>query len=138
MLVVVRKTRKIMQQPSLAAVIDHEISPGADAEDDEALAQRLRSEGATMYHQCGTCRMDTALRVRGVARPRVADASIIPIIPNANTHAAPIMMSAVTEFESEPFRRPGPTEATYSDGSADPRTIMATRAIDQPPAGVDE
>ena len=100
MLQVVRKTRKIMQQSSIAAVIEHEISPGADADDDVLLERRLRSEGATMYHQCGTCRMggdgasvvDTRLRVRGISQLRVADASIIPIIPNGNVHAAAIMI----------------------------------------------
>ena len=47
------------------------------------------------YHPVGTCRMgsgddavvDPGLRVRGVAGLRVADASIMPLIPNAHPHA---------------------------------------------------
>lgn len=100
MLKAIRMTRRIMQQPSLAGVIEHELSPGDDADDDALLEQRLRNEGTTMYHQSGSCRMggdekavtDTKLRVRGVKQLRVADASIIPVIPNGNTHAAAIMI----------------------------------------------
>ena len=44
----------------------------------------------------GTCRaasvIDPELRVRGVDRLRVADASIIPVLPSANTNAPAIMI----------------------------------------------
>jgi choline dehydrogenase len=37
--------------------------------------------------------VDPELRVRGIARLRVADASIMPTIPRANTNAATIMIA---------------------------------------------
>ena len=59
--------------------------------------------GTTIFHPVGTCRMgrtdeesavvDTRLRVRGVARLRVIDASIMPTITSGNT-ASPTVMIA--------------------------------------------
>jgi choline dehydrogenase len=55
---------------------------------------------ATIYHPGGTCRMgrgrdavvDPQLRVRGLDGLRVADASIMPTVVNAQTHAACVMI----------------------------------------------
>ena len=60
----------------------------------------IRRNGATAYHQCGTCAMgssneavlDPQLRVRGIDGLRVADASIMPRIPNAALHAPTLMI----------------------------------------------
>jgi choline dehydrogenase len=59
-----------------------------------------RSCGQTAWHTVGTCRMgpardsvvDERLRVHGVAKLRVADASIMPSIPSSNTNAPSIMI----------------------------------------------
>lgn len=61
----------------------------------------LRQAAFRADHPSGTCAMgankdsvvDERLRVRGVGRLRVVDASIIPVIPRANTNA-PVMMIA--------------------------------------------
>jgi choline dehydrogenase len=50
----------------------------------------------TAHHPCGTCGIgivvDAGLRVLGVEGLRVADASVFPRIPRANTNAATIMV----------------------------------------------
>ena len=59
-----------------------------------------RAKGGTVFHPVGTCRMGgdarrggrRALRVRGVERLRVIDASVMPRLVSANTNAAAIMI----------------------------------------------
>jgi choline dehydrogenase len=61
----------------------------------------VRAQASNIYHDVGSCRMgmdagsvvDHELRVRGVENLRIADASIIPRLMNANTNA-PVMMVA--------------------------------------------
>ncbi len=73
---------------------------GDEGLDDAALAAHVRSRADTVYHPVGTCRMgndgmavtDTSLRVRGIERLRVADASIMPTLIGGNTNAPAIMI----------------------------------------------
>jgi choline dehydrogenase len=68
--------------------------------DDAALLDFIRSIAGPVYHPVGTCRMgtgdmavvDARLRVQGVARLRVADASIMPAITSGNTNAPAIII----------------------------------------------
>jgi choline dehydrogenase len=61
----------------------------------------VRQACDTFFHTCGTCAMgtdenavvDPSLRVRGVDGLRIADASVIPIIPSCNTNAPVVMIA---------------------------------------------
>jgi choline dehydrogenase len=77
-----------------------EILPGAGVEDDAGLRAHIRANGVSNLHPVGTCRMghnvddvvDPQLRVHGIERLRVADASIMPSIVAGNTNAPSIMI----------------------------------------------
>ena len=77
-----------------------EFAPGAAVTTREELRDFARRTVGTYHHQAGTCRMgsderavvDPQLRVRGVAGLRVADASVMPFVPSANTNAPSIMI----------------------------------------------
>jgi choline dehydrogenase len=77
-----------------------EVLPGPDASVREALVAFVRAATETYNHASGTCRMgpgddsvvDSTLKVHGLEALRVADASIVPTIPNANTHATVVMI----------------------------------------------
>jgi choline dehydrogenase len=69
---------------------------------DAEIEALVRAAADTIFHAAGTCRMgpasdpmavvDARLRVRGVEGLRVADASIMPEVVNATTHAACVMI----------------------------------------------
>ena len=96
-----RMLREIFAQPAFAPVRGAELSPGRQVQSDAELDAWIRRTADTMFHPVGTCRMgaegdvlavvDAALRVRGVAGLRVADASVMPRITSGNT-AAPSML----------------------------------------------
>ena len=93
--------RRIAQQPALARYIEHELMPGAEAQTDEQLLAFARDYGTTIYHPVGTCAMghgpqavvDPQLRVHGIERLRVVDASIMPRLVSGNTNAPTIMIA---------------------------------------------
>jgi len=90
-----RFTRRIMAARALARYAPQEFRPGAAVADDAALERAAGELGTTIFHPVGTCRMggdpmavvDDRLRVRGIARLRVIDASIMPRITSGNTNA---------------------------------------------------
>jgi choline dehydrogenase-like flavoprotein len=102
MLAGMRLAREIAGQSPLRETIVKELKPGPDAVDDEELAADLRRRLMLIYHPVGTCRMsdtdeaavvDSQLRVHGLEGLRVADASIMPVIPGGNTNAPTIMIA---------------------------------------------
>ncbi len=100
----IRVTRRIVAQPALAPFNPVEFLPGASARDDDAgLVKAAGDIGTTIFHPVGTAKMgragdpmavvDERLRIIGLERIRVADASVMPSITSGNT-AAPTMMIA--------------------------------------------
>ena len=97
-----RIARRIMAQSGIAGVVTGEVRPGAAAESDEALLGYVRAATIPMYHPVGTARLgsaddpdaviDPGCAVRGVEGLWVADASIMPTIPQGNTNATAIMI----------------------------------------------
>jgi len=84
----VRMSRKLFAAPSLSGWIDRELAPGIDSQSDEELGAYVRDTATTGYHPAGTCTIgsvvDPELKVVGVRRLRVADASIMPTIVSVN------------------------------------------------------
>ncbi len=90
-----RFTRRIMSAKALAKYEPEEYRPGMDVQDEKDLEKAAGQLGTTIFHPVGTCKMgrdpmavvDDELRVHGVARLRVVDASIFPRITSGNTNA---------------------------------------------------
>jgi choline dehydrogenase len=99
-LAMLRLIRRVAAQPAMQSAIVRETRPGAEVADDAALLDYARSCGQTAWHTVGTCRMgpesgsvvDAKLRVHGVTKLRVADASVMPTIASSNTNAPAIMI----------------------------------------------
>ena len=101
----IRVTRGIVRQPALQKYAPVEYLPGdSTGDDDEAgLIKAAGDIGTTIFHPVGTARMgrdddtravvDARLRVIGMERLRVVDASVMPSITSGNTNS-PTMMIA--------------------------------------------
>jgi choline dehydrogenase len=98
-----RLTRQVVAQPAMAAYRPEEHLPGRQYQSDEELAHAAGNIGTTIFHPTCTCAMgradaaeavvDPELRVRGVGRLRVVDASIMPTITSGNTNTPTIMIA---------------------------------------------
>ncbi len=112
-----RLTRRIVAQPALAPYFPQEYLPGIGADSDAALLQAAGDIGTTIFHPVGTCAMgqpddpqavtDTELRVRGIAKLRVIDASIMPTITSGNTNSPTLMIAERGAALLRAARRPG-------------------------------
>ena len=96
--------RKIFAQPAFAEYGGADLSRElyfSKVHGDNEIRQAIRERADTIYHPVGTCRMgsddravvDTQLRVRGVERLRVVDASVMPTLISGNTNAPVIMIA---------------------------------------------
>ena len=98
----VHLVRKLAASPAYDALRGAEVDQSINAKTDAEIAALVRAAADTIFHAAGTCRMgpssdamavvDARLRVRGVEGLRVADASIMPEVVNATTHAACVMI----------------------------------------------
>ncbi|HZD20707.1 MAG TPA: GMC family oxidoreductase N-terminal domain-containing protein [Burkholderiales bacterium] len=90
-----RFTRRIMAAKALAKYAPQEYRPGETIAKDDELARAAGELGTTIFHPVGTCKMgrdpmavvDEELRVHGMERLRVIDASVFPRITSGNTNA---------------------------------------------------
>ncbi|MEM9455303.1 MAG: choline dehydrogenase [Myxococcota bacterium] len=96
----VKLARRMAQAEAFGPYRGEEYLPGASVQGDADLVEFIRTYAMNIYHPVGTCAMgqgdaavvDARLRVHGVERLRVADASIMPTIVNANTNNPCIMI----------------------------------------------
>jgi len=101
----IRVTRGIVRQPALQKYSPVEYLPGdLTGDNDEAgLVKAAGDIGTTIFHPVGTARMgrdddtravvDGRLRVIGIERLRVVDASVMPSITSGNTNSATMMIA---------------------------------------------
>jgi choline dehydrogenase len=114
--------RQAAASPAFAGVGAAEIWPGADVRARAEVRAYARRAVGSYYHPCGTCRMgadpaavvDPQLRVRGVSGLRVADASVMPVIPNAHLNATVL---AIAERAAELIGGPAGSGRGTGSGS---------------------
>jgi choline dehydrogenase len=94
--------RRLMSSPAWDAVRGVEVGPGPSITERRELSDYIRRTLTTAFHPVGTCKMgpdpsdavvDHELKVHGVERLRVVDASIMPRITGSNTMAPTIMIA---------------------------------------------
>ncbi|MTI45508.1 choline dehydrogenase [Roseibium hamelinense] len=97
-----RLCQKIMATNALRGLVKSPVAPDLLTMDDAALLRDFRDRASTVYHPVSTCRMGTSaqtsvtdnrLRVHGVDRLRVIDASAFPYITAGNTNAPTMMLA---------------------------------------------
>jgi choline dehydrogenase len=100
----IRLTRRIvLGTEALKKYEPEEYTPGAEYQSAEQLVEAAGRIGTTIFHAVGTCRMgrerddsavvDPLLRVRGIERLRVIDASVMPTITSGNTNSPTLMIA---------------------------------------------
>lgn len=97
-----RLGRQLVETASFSRYVEREEWPGRAAQSDSDLLDHARQTGNTTFHPIGTCRMgpageagsvvDHELRVHGLKGLRIADTSIMPTMPAANTNASALMI----------------------------------------------
>jgi choline dehydrogenase-like flavoprotein len=96
-----RQGRDILAAQAFRPWLGEERLPGPAVQSNAELEDFIRATAETEYHPVGTCKMgsdpmavvDEKLRVRGIERLRVIDASIMPAIVSGNTNAPVIMIA---------------------------------------------
>jgi choline dehydrogenase-like flavoprotein len=92
--------QEIMAQPAFKPYLARKHMPGDEVATTGDSLRYWRKHAHAALHPVGTCRMgsdelavvDPRLRVKGLERLRVVDASIMPTLVSGNTNAACIMI----------------------------------------------
>ena len=94
--------QRLSQTAALRGLIQAPIAPDLDTLDDAAMVADFRDRASTCYHPVGTCMMgsdpqtsvvDAQLKVHGLDRLYVVDASVFPTVTSGNTHAPTTMVA---------------------------------------------
>lgn len=98
--------RRLSRTPPLSDIVTGaELNPGAHISDEDttALARSIRTRVGSYHHPVGTCRMgpdaaagavvDARGAVHGIDALWVADASVMPSLPSANTHLSTVVVA---------------------------------------------
>jgi choline dehydrogenase len=103
LLAAMKLARRLLKSKPLEPYYEREDFPGPGVESDDELLGAAKQRGTTTFHPAGTCRMapagdplavvDDQLRVHGIERLRVIDASIMPTMLSANLNAATLMIA---------------------------------------------
>jgi choline dehydrogenase len=97
-----RLMQAIARTRAIDSLIREPLAPDLLRMSEADLVADFRARAATVYHPVGTCRMgraigesvvDATLRVHGVDRLRVVDASVFPTVTSANTNAPTLMVA---------------------------------------------
>lgn len=96
----IKLARRIFAARAFDPYRGDEIFPSESVRTDEEIRRYIPTVAQTVFHPVGTCKMgndpaavvDNQLRVHGIENLRVADASIMPFIVNANTNVPTIMI----------------------------------------------
>jgi choline dehydrogenase len=96
-----RWIRRLFAAPALAKYVVAETAPGKEVQSDDELLHYVKQTGGTVFHATCTCKMgrdllsvvDDRLRVHGLQRLRVIDASVMPAVTSTNTNAPTIMIA---------------------------------------------
>ena len=98
-----RMIRELVGSDSLRSFAGEELTPGAASQSDADLDAHVRATMGTVHHPVGTCKMgadedefavvDGTLRVRGIEKLRIVDASVMPDLIGGATNAPVIMIA---------------------------------------------
>jgi choline dehydrogenase len=97
-----RFLRRLAATGPLRRITEREYLPGPEAVSDDAVLADFRQRAGTVYHSSCTLQMgpdpdtsvvDPELRVHGIDRLRVVDASVFPTVTTGNTHAPVVMVA---------------------------------------------
>ena len=101
--ILVKAGRKAFEVLEAGPFETHRIKTHCPArhDSDDAWLQHIAKSAECVYHPVGTCKMgvdemavvDPQLKVRGIGRLRVIDASVMPVISSGNTNAPTVMIA---------------------------------------------
>ena len=94
-------TEKLGLSDAFKAYRSSYFQPEQPLTDDKAIEDYIRETAQTVYHPTSTCKMgtdnmavvDSQLRVHGIKKLRVVDASVMPNVTRGNTNAPTIMIA---------------------------------------------